>query len=125
MKILGVVLGCVLASSGCKAKSRAEEMFGSSETKDSAIKVNKYAYEGYPSWSASHPEKTCPDKLSDLNEDINGDDINDAWGHPIVMQCGQDMPSGAKGIAVHSLGPDGKDNTCDDIESWDPKHSCS
>jgi hypothetical protein len=35
------------------------------------------------------------------------------------MMCGATLPPGATGIAVMSLGSDGKPGTDDDIESWD------
>jgi hypothetical protein len=35
------------------------------------------------------------------------------------MYCGQNLPAGAKGIAVSSAGEDGKDGTPDDIKSWE------
>jgi hypothetical protein len=79
--------------------------------------TEKYAFEAYPSWSAQHPEKMCPASIAELREYMSGDE-KDPWGHPYKMMCGQDLPAGAKGLAVMSLGPDGKDGTADDIKSW-------
>ncbi len=118
LAILALVMGLVVGP-------RVMKMFGESKVKTTAIKVNKYAFEAYPSWSAAHPDKGCPAQLSDLNEYMNGDDTNDSWERPIKMMCGQNLPPGAKGIAVMSAGEDGKEGTCDDIESWDPKHACN
>ena len=42
--------------------------------------VKKYAYEAYPSWASSHPDKSCPEKLEQLNEYMNNKDIKDPWG---------------------------------------------
>jgi hypothetical protein len=35
------------------------------------------------------------------------------------MICGAVLPPGAKGIAVMSLGEDGKEGTADDLKSWE------
>jgi hypothetical protein len=37
----------------------------------------------------------------------------------MTMLCGQNLPPGARGIAVFSNGEDGKPNTSDDIKSWE------
>ena len=81
--------------------------------------VQQYAFEAFPQWAASHPDRACPDKLADLNEFLNNGDGNDAWGRPLKMMCGAMLPPGAKGIAVMSSGEDGKEGTRDDIKSWD------
>ena len=82
------------------------------------IEVRKYAFEAYPSWSASNPDKACPAKLADLAELTNAE-LVDPWGHAYKMMCGKDLPKGAKGLAVSSPGPDGKPGTADDIKSWE------
>ena len=98
---------------------RVMKMFGEAKVDTTKLKVKKYAFEAYPSWSASHPDKACPEKLSDLNEYMNDNDSNDAWNKPLKMMCGASLPAGAKGLAVMSSGEDGKDGTADDIKSWD------
>jgi len=35
------------------------------------------------------------------------------------MFCGPTLPPGAKGLAVMSAGEDQKENTSDDLKSWD------
>lgn len=98
---------------------RVMKMFGEAKVDTTRVKVKKYAFEAYPSWSASHPDKACPEKLADLNEYMNDNDSNDAWGKPLKMMCGQSLPAGAKGIAVMSSGEDLKEGTADDIKSWE------
>jgi prepilin-type N-terminal cleavage/methylation domain-containing protein len=90
-----------------------------SKVKTTKIKLTQYANEAFPQWSAAHPDKGCPDKLTDLNEYMNSSDINDSWGRPIKMMCGASLPPGAKGLAVASMGEDGKDGTEDDVKSWE------
>jgi hypothetical protein len=81
--------------------------------------VKKYAFEAFPSWSAAHPDKDCPERLADLNEYMHGSGTDDPWGQPYRMMCGPNLPAGAKGIAILSLGEDGKEATADDIKSWE------
>jgi Type II secretion system (T2SS), protein G len=79
--------------------------------------VQKYAYEAYPEWAVANPAKECPAALVDLDQYINRTDIKDPWGHDFKMMCGAAVPAGAKGLAVLSFGPDGKEGTADDIKS--------
>jgi hypothetical protein len=51
--------------------------------------AKKYAFEAYPSWSAAHPDKACPENLVDLNEYMNEKDTKDPWGHDYQMFCGK------------------------------------
>ena len=120
-----IVLAIIALVMGLVVGPRVMKLFGQSKVDTTRIKVTKYAYEAYPSWSSSHPDKGCPAQISDLNEYMNSDDSNDSWGHPLKMFCGQNLPPGAKGIAIMSNGEDDKEGTCDDVESWDAKHVCN
>jgi prepilin-type N-terminal cleavage/methylation domain-containing protein len=111
LAILALVMGLVVGP-------RVMKMFGESKGDVAGATVKKYAYEAYPSWSAAHPDKGCPDKLEDLNEYMNNKDIKDPWGQNYKMMCGQNLPAGAKGLAVMSNGEDGKEGTADDVKSW-------
>ena len=112
LAILALVMGLVVGP-------RVMRMFGESKGDIARATVKKYAFEAYPSWSAAHPDKSCPDKLEDLNEYMNNKDIKDPWGGQYKMLCGQNLPAGAKGMAVQSPGEDGKEGTSDDIKSWE------
>jgi prepilin-type N-terminal cleavage/methylation domain-containing protein len=114
LAILAIVMGLLVGP-------RVLKMFSESKVKTTRIKLTQYANEAFPQWSASHPDKACPDKITDLNEYMNSSDANDSWGRPIKMLCGQSLPPGARGLAVMSSGEDGKDGTDDDIKSWDMK----
>lgn len=111
LAILALVMGLVVGP-------RVMRMFGESKGDIAKATVQKYAFEAYPSWSAAHPDKSCPDKLEDLNDYMNNKDIKDPWGTPYKMMCGQTLPAGAKGLAVMSAGEDTKENTADDVKSW-------
>jgi len=112
LAILALVMGLVVGP-------RVMKMFGESKIDIARATVKKYAFEAYPSWAAAHPDKSCPDRLEDLNEYMNNKDLNDPWHGQYKMLCGQQLPPGAKGIAVMSAGEDGKDGTTDDITSWE------
>ncbi len=119
---IGLLLGAAVIASFAlymRDAGRTGDRFGESHVGIAKATVKKFAYEAYPSWSATHPEKACPDKLEDLNEYMNGNDVNDPWGNPYRMYCGQNLPPGAKGLAVTSAGEDGKEGTPDDIKSWE------
>src|SRR5687767_15163113 len=79
LAILALVMGLVVGP-------RVMKMFGESKGEITKAKVKKYAFEAFPSWSSSHPDKQCPEKLADLNEyanDQSKDATNDAWGRPL------------------------------------------
>ena len=114
-----IVLAILALVMGLLVGPKVMKMFAESKVDTTKIKVKKYAFEAFPSWSASHPDKACPEKIGDLNEYMNGDDSNDAWGKPIKLLCGANLPPGAKGIAVMSSGPDQKEGSEDDIKSWE------
>ena len=83
------------------------------------LRAKKLAFEAFPQWAMANPSKECPDALVDLTKYMNDADVADSWKRPLVMFCGANLPAGAKGLAVKSLGPDGVDNTADDIKSWE------
>jgi len=112
LAILALVMGLVVGP-------RVMRMFGESKVDIAKATVKKYAFEAYPSWAAAHPDKSCPEKLEDLNEYMNNKDAKDPWGGQYKMLCGANLPAGAKGIAVQSPGEDGKEGTGDDVKSWD------
>ncbi len=84
------------------------------------LAVMNYAESAYPMWASQHADKACPDKITDLDEFMNGREQVDPWGHAFRMQCGGTLPAGAKGIAISSDGPDGVPDTADDVRSWAP-----
>jgi general secretion pathway protein G len=114
-----IVLAILALVMGLLVGPKVMKMFGESRVDTTKIKLKKYAFEAYPSWSAAHPDKACPEKLADLNEYMNSEDSNDSWGKPLKMLCGANLPAGAHGIAMISAGPDNKEGTEDDLKSWE------
>jgi hypothetical protein len=80
--------------------------------------VERYAAEFYPTWARSHPSQECPESLEAIATDVGAPPPVDAWNHPLVMYCGKDVPTGARGFAVRSPGPDGTLGNDDDVKSW-------
>jgi hypothetical protein len=120
------VLAVIVLLAACKSNDAdAKDPKRAKQQHDVAqLTVEKYAFEAFPSWAMSHPDKQCPAKLAELDEYMNTRDVKDPWGRPYAMKCGADLPKGAKAIAVYSFGEDGKDGTCDDVQSWDKDHAC-
>ena len=114
LAILALVMGLIVGP-------RVMKMFGESREKLTKLKVDKYANEAFTQWQMNNTGKGCPSGINDLNVYMNDqgkDASNDPWGHPIKMICGSGLPPGASGVAIMSAGPDGQENTADDIKSW-------
>lgn len=114
-----IVLAIIALVMGLVVGPRVFKMFGKSRVDIATATVKKYAFEAFPSWAAEHPDKSCPEKLEDLNEYMNNKDTKDPWGGQYKMFCGANLPAGAKGLAVMSPGEDAKEGTADDVKSWD------
>ncbi len=81
--------------------------------------VAKYAFEAFPQWATAHPDTACPARIDELYEYVTDAERKDPWGQPYKMLCGDQLPRGARGIAISSPGPDGVHATSDDIKSWE------
>lgn len=110
----------VVVAASCKDNDadKAIKHFEQSKIQLASIQVRQLAMEAFPIWARSHPEKTCPASLDELKDFTNMQELVDPWKHPLRMLCGADLPAGARGLAVYSLGADGQDGTSDDIKSW-------
>jgi hypothetical protein len=109
-----------VALTGCGSKEVMDK-FQDSKRDIAKIMTNKLVVEAYPSWSMSHPDKACPDKIDELAEFLSDKNaIVDPWGHPYRFYCGASAPPNVKGAGALSLGPDGQEGTADDIKSWEP-----
>ena len=112
LAILALVMGLVVGP-------RVMSMFGSSKVDIAKATVQKFAYEAYTQWSVANRDKACPANIEELTPFMNSKDIKDPWGTPYKLMCGQNLPAGAKGLAVMSFGEDQKEGTGDDIKSWE------
>jgi general secretion pathway protein G len=111
LAIIALVMGFLVGPAVFKA-------FSSSKVDIAKATSKKYAYEAYTQWSM-RSGKACPESLGELNEYMNNTDTKDPWGNEYLMFCGDTLPAGAKGLAVQSIGEDGKRDTEDDVKSWD------
>jgi general secretion pathway protein G len=111
LAILALVMGLVVGP-------RLMEILVDARGDIAKLAVGKLAGEAYPQWLARNPGQVCPAQLDDLAELTNKKDTKDPWGNDYKMLCSPSLPAGAKGIAILSLGPDGKEGTEDDIKSW-------
>lgn len=114
LAILALVMGLIVGP-------RVMAMFSKSKVDLTRLKVKKFSDDAFTQWSMTGGNKGCPSKLGDLTPFMNDQSpeaINDAWNQPLKMLCGSSLPPGAMGLAVMSIGPDGKEGTEDDIKSW-------
>jgi hypothetical protein len=91
--------------------------FGESKVDATTTAIKRYAFVGYPMWSAAHPLRECPASLRDLDEYVTRTTKQDAWGSPLELRCGRDLPHPMKGVWIRSAGPDREFDTADDITS--------
>ena len=101
LAILAIVMGIVVGP-------RVYAIFVESRGKTTQLKLNKYAYEAYPSWAATHGAR-CPASLAELNPYMNSNDSTDSWGNPLELTCPPPK--------IHSAGEDGQKGTADDLVS--------
>lgn len=112
LAILALVMGLVVGP-------RVMAMFGDSKKDIAKATVQKYAFEAYTQWSVANRDKACPASIEELSPFMNSKDVKDPWGTPYKMLCGQNLPAGARGLAVMSFGEDQQEGTADDIKSWE------
>ncbi len=85
------------------------------------LRVNGYATDAYTMWKAKNADKACPASMEELGKAVSEEaEINDEWGHKLILRCGKDLPAGVKTIAIESWGFDGKPGTPDDLKSYGP-----
>jgi prepilin-type N-terminal cleavage/methylation domain-containing protein len=109
LAILALVMGLVVGP-------KIMERYRDSQRKVAKLAVDKFADEAYPQWAVAHPAVICPSGLAELATSRNA--TTDPWGTDYKMHCGQNAPpSVAFGAA--SFGEDTRENTKDDIRSWE------
>jgi hypothetical protein len=71
-----------------------------------------YAYETFPQWVVTNPDRACPRHLLELNAFAPSLHAVDPWGSPYQFVCG--APYGAV-LTMRSAGPDRVFETADDL----------
>ena len=114
-----IVLAIIAVVMGFLVGPRVLGMFQDSKKDTTRMIVLKIANEAYTQWTLATNQQ-CPSSLKDLDKYRNSKDTKDGWGNELIMFCGENAPEGAtNGFAVMSKGPDGKQDTEDDIKSWE------
>ncbi len=111
MAILALIMGLVVGP-------KVMAMFDEAKKRTAATAVKKFAFEEYPMWAQTNPDKSCPADMKDLTTYSNSKEIQDPWQKPYRLLCGPTLPPGVSGIGVASNGPDGVEGNGDDITSW-------
>jgi hypothetical protein len=80
--------------------------------------IRQYVEAVYPEYVKANPTKPCP-TMAELAAFVHAEaTTTDEWNQPLLLLCGKDLPPGATGIAILSVGADGQPNTADDIKSY-------
>lgn len=111
LTILALVMAFVIGP-------RILEQFGDAKIKLTKAKVNALANQSYLEWSLNSTGGACPKDINELKKYTNDKQVQDAWGKPFEMLCGDNAPDG-QAIGISSSGPDMKKGTEDDIKSWE------
>jgi hypothetical protein len=117
LAIAGLVVAVAIA-----ARGRTERGGHDAEARTS-MRVQVFAHDWFPRWMLK-AEKACADSLLEVGRAVDPaiqeEDTEDMWGQPLVMLCGDQLPAGARGLAVYSIGQNGIDErgSGDDITSW-------
>lgn len=82
--------------------------------------ARRLAFDAYFQWAIlPRNHGKCP-TLAELARFIEERSaLTDPWDNPYQVLCGADVPAGVRGIAVYSLGADGRAGTSDDLRSWE------
>lgn len=110
LAILGLVMGVLVVPN-------VLDKFEDSKEDLTKIEAKKLANETYAEWSIKH-RKGCPN-LEQLAEIAGKKKLEDEWGEPYVIHCGDNKPPGRIRFGISSKGADGKEGTEDDIKSWE------
>jgi len=87
---------------------------------DTAYKMANNIDAAYAKWQID-AESPCPVTIDDLKESLGKrktDKVNDPWGKPYILKCGDEAPAECEGFCTLSMGVDGKEGTADDVKSW-------
>lgn len=110
LAIIALVMGVLVGPRVLEALSQSKEKIAKMIAKD--------YIQAYTRWAADNPEDSCPESLESLRKYRDKKDDKDPWGSRWVMKCGDTGQEGTM-FGVVSPGPDKKENTQDDIRSWE------
>jgi prepilin-type N-terminal cleavage/methylation domain-containing protein len=115
-----IVLAIIALVMGVLFGPKLMQMFGESKAKLAKIVVQEYANQAYARWSMNNPGKACPDDINELAKYTDQPEAKDPWDQKLILLCGDSVPEGSSfRVGVLSIGEDGKQDTGDDVKSWE------
>jgi type II secretory pathway pseudopilin PulG len=109
LAILALVMGLVIGP-------KVMEHYHDAQRRTARLAVRGYAERDYPTWSVLHHER-CPKSLVEIS---SSRDVVDPWGTDYKMYCGASAPTPDVAFGAASFGEDKRENTTDDVRSWEP-----
>jgi general secretion pathway protein G len=113
-----IVLAIIALVMGVLVGPRVMQMFGQAKGDIAKTQMTDLANNAYGFWQRDFPDQSCPERIEELMKYANKKDVRDPWGTAYTMKCGEGLPEGIP-FGVSSAGPDRKENTADDLHSWD------
>lgn len=111
-----IVLAILALIMGFLVGPRVLRMLGEAKVDTAKLEAKDFV-NAYAAWSMK-AEDSCPKALTDLNAYRNKKAIKDPWKQEYIMRCGDNAPEDEP-FGVLSKGPDKKENTADDVKSWE------
>ena len=108
LAILALIMGLVIGP-------KIMEHFREARRQTARLAVKGYADRDYPQWSITHHER-CPSSIVEI---AGTTDVRDPWGTDYKAYCGSTAPTPAIAFGAASFGEDTRENTSDDIRSWE------
>jgi prepilin-type N-terminal cleavage/methylation domain-containing protein len=106
-----IVLAILALVMGLLVGPKVIAHFHSSQRSIAKMAVTRFANQDYPIWAIQHPQTPCPSAITDLDRDAPAD----PWGTAYKAYC---APVHDVAFGAASFGGDVRENTDDDIRSW-------
>lgn len=113
LAIIGLIMGLLVGPAVLGSLKEAKI--------ETAYNMAKQIEGAYIKWQASGSDSECPASIDDLKTQLGKkktENVNDPWGQPYIIKCGDQAPEECEGFCVISSGPDKKEGTDDDVKSW-------
>lgn len=114
LAIIGLIMGLLVGPAVINNLQKAKI--------DTAYQKTKQIEAAYSRWQVN-ADTDCPGSIDDLKEQLGvkkSETVNDPWGHPYIIKCGDQAPEECEGFCVISAGKNGKEGDDDDVKSWQP-----
>ena len=113
-----VVLAILALVMGLLVGPRVRSAWREAQIRTTRIQVHDLAYGAFPAWQLDHGSEPCPAELRELAAYAKTRKLVDSWGVALGMRCGPTAPP-EEDFGALSFGPDQREETPDDIRSWD------